>query len=313
MQRGEVSFQSGGTQVAGWLFTPGGPGPHACVILGHGFGAVREARLDSYAERFAAAGLASLVFDYRHFGNSAGTPRQLLDVGRQLEDWKAALSYARSHKDLDSSRLALWGTSFSGGHVVRVAAEDGRVRAVVSQVPFADGLATMAQQGPITSARLLAAGIGDEIARLRASGCRRVKIVGAPGELACMTSPDAEPGYRALLPADTEWVNEVCARIVLRIPTYRPLKHAERVGCPVLVCVCDRDVICPPIAAWKLAGLCPRGEIRRFAGGHFDIYFGQNFETAVADQTGFLCRHLHVGTDQKADSQSIDSARFGGA
>ena len=82
--------------------------------MAHGFSGVRDQRLDAYAERFAAAGLACLVFDYRHFGDSGGQPRQLLDIGRQLDDWRAAIAFARSLEEVDGDRIGLWGTSFSG-------------------------------------------------------------------------------------------------------------------------------------------------------------------------------------------------------
>jgi pimeloyl-ACP methyl ester carboxylesterase len=109
------------------------------VILAHGFGGTHAARLWAYAERFAAGGASALVFDYRHFGESAGEPRQLLSVRRQLEDWRAALAFGRSLAGVDPSRVALWGTSFGGGHVVRLAAGEPRVAAVISQAPLASG------------------------------------------------------------------------------------------------------------------------------------------------------------------------------
>ena len=95
------------------------------MVLAHGFGGVKEARLDAYAERFAAAGYAALVFDYRHFGDSGGEPRLLIDIGRQQADWRAAIAFARALEGVDGERIALWGTSFSGGHVIELAA-DGR-------------------------------------------------------------------------------------------------------------------------------------------------------------------------------------------
>ena len=64
MQRSDVTFQSAGTRCAAWLYRPAenGGAPTPCVILAHGFSGVRDQRLDAYAERFAQAGLAALVF-----------------------------------------------------------------------------------------------------------------------------------------------------------------------------------------------------------------------------------------------------------
>ena len=88
----DVGFSSGAERCAAWLYPGRGAGRRPCVILAHGFGGVREARLDAYAERFAGAGVTALVFDYRHFGGSDGDPRQLIDIPRQLDDWRAAIS-----------------------------------------------------------------------------------------------------------------------------------------------------------------------------------------------------------------------------
>ena len=121
--RQNVRFDSAGSSTVpgGSTRLPGG-GPAPCIVLAHGFGALKEGRLDAYAERFAAAGYAALVFDYRHFGESEGEPRQLLDVRRQHEDWHAAVAFARGADGVDPERVALWGSSFSGGHVIHVAA-----------------------------------------------------------------------------------------------------------------------------------------------------------------------------------------------
>jgi alpha-beta hydrolase superfamily lysophospholipase len=271
---------------------PESEGPHPIVVLAHGFGGVRDARLWAYAERFADAGLAALVFDYRHFGASGGSPRQLLDVERQLDDWRAAIAFARGLDGVDPERVALWGTSFSGGHVAVLAAEDQRVAAAISQGPFLDGVWALRAAGPRNNLRLAFAALRDEVARLRGRPPHMLAVVGPPGSVAAMNSPDAEPGYRALFPPDVEFRNEVAARIGLRIGLYRPIRQAERVACPWLVCVVDGDVITPPQPALKAAGRAPRGEARRYRGGHFDIYVGELFERVVADQLEFLDRHL---------------------
>lgn len=295
MDRTDVLFPSGTEQCAAWLYRPSGAGPHACVVLAHGFGGIREARLDAFAERFAAAGLVALVFDYRNFGASSGEPRQLLDIRRQHEDWRAAIAYARSLPDVDPERIALWGTSFSGGHVVTVAAQDARIAAVVAQAPFMDGLAVLRAIGPAHDLRLAVAGARDEWRRLRHREPYRIAIVGPPGSRAVMTSPDAEPGYLALIPEGVAFANAVAARIGLRVGVYRPVRAAARVRCPLLVCICDRDVVTPPGPAATAAARAPLGEARHYDAGHFEIYVGELFERAVADQVEFLTRCLRPG------------------
>jgi uncharacterized protein len=290
--RDDVTFRSGHDTCAAWLYWPEGEGPHPIVVLAHGFGGVRDARLWAYAERFATAGLAALVFDYRHFGASGGEPRQLLDIERQHEDWRAAVAFARRLEGVDPERVALWGTSFSGGHVAVLAAADHRVAAAISQGPYLDGVWALRAAGPRNMVRLTAAGLRDEVARLRGRPPYMLPVVGAPGTPAAMNSPDAEPGYRALFPPDVPFRNEVAGRIGLRIAPYRPIRQAPRITCPWLVCVADDDVITPPQPALKAAGLAPRGEARRYRARHFDIYVGEIFEEVVADQIEFLERHL---------------------
>ncbi|MDQ5809115.1 MAG: alpha/beta fold hydrolase, partial [Actinomycetota bacterium] len=135
----DVTFTSGGLRCAAWLHLPEGEGPFPCVVMAHGFGGTRRDSIDPFAERFAAAGIAALVFDYRHFGESEGEPRQLLDLGLQQEDYRAAIAYVRSRAEVDAARIAVWGTSFSGGHAIHLGARDPSLAAAVAQTPMVDG------------------------------------------------------------------------------------------------------------------------------------------------------------------------------
>ncbi|MCA1680489.1 MAG: alpha/beta fold hydrolase [Actinobacteria bacterium] len=297
MTRDDVIFDSWGSRCAAWLYRPErAQGQRPCVVMAHGFGGVREARLDAYAERFAAAGLAVLVFDYRHFGASEGQPRQLLDIKLQLADWAAAIAYVRALEGVDAERVALWGTSFSGGHVIETAARDHRVAAVIAQAPFVDGLATLRAAGPLQALKLTREGLIDELRRFGGGEPHLIKTGGPPGSAAAMTSPDADSGYRALIPARSSWRDEISARVLLRLGLYRPIRVAAWVQCPLLICVCDDDAINPPGPALATAARAPQGEVRRYPGGHFTIYLGEPFEHAVAEQADFLTTHLLATT-----------------
>jgi fermentation-respiration switch protein FrsA (DUF1100 family) len=294
MERADLTFDSGGERLAAWLYpAAGSSGPAPCVVLAHGFGGVREARLWAFAERFAAAGIAALVFDYRHFGDSGGEPRQLLDIGRQLDDWRAAIAFARSLDAVDPDRVAAWGTSFSGGHVATIAAEDSRLAAAISQAPMLDGVSALRAAGPRDMARLTVAGIRDVLTQLLRRPPYRIPTVAAPGRLGAMTSPDALPGYRGLFEhPDADFRNEVTARALLRLALYRPTARASRISCPWLVIVVDDDVVTPPRPSLRAAAKAPRAEVRSYPGRHFDVYVGELFEQTVADQAAFLHRHL---------------------
>jgi uncharacterized protein len=279
------------------------------VVLGHGFAGTVDSGLEPYLERFAAAGLDALAFDYRHFGKSAGQPRQLISIPEQLQDYAAAIALARSLDGVDPDRIVVWGSSFAGGHVVAVAAADGRVAAAISQVPAMDGLAALSKAArhatPAQLASLTLAGLRDLAAGLRGRPPVMIGVVGPPGSVAVMTTPDAEPGYRAI--AGPTWRNEVAARITLRTATYRPGLQAERLPCPILIQIADGDSVAPvkaaQDAAWRATG---RSEVRTYPIGHFDIYTGAPFERAVADQLHFLRRHVGAPPPGRAQTEPLE-------
>ncbi len=307
MARSDVKFSSGGLDCAAWLYRPEKEDPLPLVVMAHGFSCTREMRLDAYAERFCAAGLGVLVFDYRHFGASAGEPRQLLDLKKQHADYHAAVEYARALDWVDPDRVAVFGTSFSGGHVLLVAARDPRIAALVSQCPATDGLASLRRMTTVNIAKAMLAGLRDQLGALAGRAPRYMPAVGPPGSFAAMSTPDAQPGFQAMLPAATRWENRVAARIALRVARYRPGRAAARIACPALFCVCDRDAICPAEPTVKFAAAAPRGEVKHYPVGHFEIYVGDAWERAVADQTEFLVRHL-VGDSQYAQAAFAGSA-----
>jgi dienelactone hydrolase len=289
-ERTEIRFPSGDAECAAWLYLPEGTGRAPVVVMGHGLGAVREMRLDAYAERFVAAGYACLVFDYRHFGASGGEPRQLLSVSHQLEDWKAAIACAQGRPELDGDRVVLWGSSFGGGHVIATAAEVP-VAAAIVQCPYTDGLASALAVPPRTTARLLPLAIRDVIAARRGGPPVMVKLAGEPGEVALMSAPDVMPGFSALVPEGFELHNEVAARIGLEILRYRPGRRAPRVTCPLHVTVCGKDSVAPARSATRYLNKAPRAEVVHRPIGHFEVYT-QEFEGVVADQVAFLLRHV---------------------
>src|SRR5215471_9230057 len=140
MARRDVEFDAEGVTLRGWFYAAGTGGtPAAAVVMAHGFSAVKEMYLDSFAEVFAAAGLSVLVFDNRNFGASDGEPRQEIDPWAQVRDFRDAITYARTREEVDGERIGIWGSSYSGAHVLVVGAMDRRVKCVVSQVPLISG------------------------------------------------------------------------------------------------------------------------------------------------------------------------------
>lgn len=296
--REDVEFESGRgkhrAHCAAWLYRPAGDaaGRRPLVVLAHGLGAVRTMRLDAYAERFVAAGYAALVFDYRHFGDSGGEPRQLLDITRQREDWHSAIAYARTLEGIDPDKICLFGTSFGGGHVIAVGAREPKVAAIISQCPFTDGPSSGLTLGPKATIGVTLAAVRDLLAQLRGREPVLVPLAGAPGETALMNAPDVVDGYLGLVPAGLQITNGVAARVGLRIPLLRPGRQAKNVTSPILFCVCDTDTVAPPGPTLEYAAQAPNSTVLRYPFGHFDIYVGDAFEKAIADQIEFLRREV---------------------
>ena len=294
--RQNVSFRIGGTALKAWLYLPQRTtAPPPCIIMGHGFGGIKDMGLALYAERYQDAGLAVLVFDYRHFGESEGEPRQLLWIPHQLEDWAAAIQYARSRNDINPEKIALWGTSMSGGHVIVTAAKDPEIACVSAQCPGLDGRKgaqiAFTRHGIGHGLIMLVHGQRDIARSWLKLTPHKIPIFGEPGTIACLTTPDAYPAAERLAVAGFN--NEVCARINIRGDKYRPVKHAKDVKCPVLIQVCEKDSLVPPSTLEEsIKVLGNHAEVIRYPIGHFDIYFGENLEKALADQLAFFKKHL---------------------
>jgi len=294
--RKDVSFKVKGTSLSAWLYLPENLSvPVPCIIMGHGLGGTKNMGLEQYAVRYQEAGLAVLAFDYRHLGESEGEPRQLIWIPYQLQDYLAAIEYARGLKEIDPARIALWGTSLSGGHVIVTAAKDSKIACVCAQVPWLDsyeaGREALKRVGIKHVFRMVPHGQRDLVRSWFGLSPHKIPIAGKPGSIAVLADSDAWEGYGELVPDD--FINEACARIVIRIDKYRPVKHVAKVRCPVLLQITDKDISHPLSSVEKIEKrLGKLAEVIHFPIGHFDIYVGDNFEKAVNDQLDFFKKHL---------------------
>ncbi|HWI21642.1 MAG TPA: alpha/beta hydrolase [Baekduia sp.] len=288
----ELTFLSRSETCAATFYRPESGVPAPCVVMAHGFSSTQAEGLQDYAERFAAAGFCALTFDYRHFGRSSGSPRQLISIRRQLKDYRAAIACARNLPGVDATRIVLWGSSFSGGHVLKLAAKDHKIAAVIAQTPFTDGRSAIKAAERKNVVKGVAYGVADAGGSLIGRDPVYVPVVGPPGSFAAMTEEGAEKGQQELVSEQSTWRNEVAARIGLSVGAYRPAAKVGRIRCPLLVCVATADATTPPGPAERVARRAPRGELREYACGHFDIYQGEWFERMVSDEVAFLQRHL---------------------
>ena len=308
----DMTFESSGTTCRAWHLpgmgdTFAAPLGRPCVVMAHGFGGTRDTGLLAYAEGFADAGLDVLLFDYRGFGSSGGSPRQHVSYRRQRADYRAAVAAARRLPGVDPDRIVLWGTSYSGGHVLPVAATDGRIAAVISMTPATDGLAaliSLAQHaGLMRIVRLVRHGLRDLGRAVSGRRPHLLPLAAEPGSLGFLTSPGALSGYEAV--AGPTWRNEVCARAVLHVGFNRPIRFASRVRCALLLQIGDHDAVAPPAAAHRTAAKAgPVAEVITYPVDHFDVYAGPWQRRALADQLNFLSNRLKASLAQNAPSAS---------
>jgi len=279
--RVDVSFRSGGDDVAGWLY---GDGP-ACVVMAHGFSLTRHDGLPAYAELLAAAGTRVLLFDHRYLGDSGGLPRQRFRKREQLEDWRSAIAYARGLQGVDPERIVLWGYSFSGGHVTTLAAADHRLAAALVLCPLVNGLPRLLSTSSALSAWILPRALAD------LAGARvLIPVTGPPGSHAAMTFPGESEGFAASAPAGSPWRNEITPGVFATVGFHRPLARAARITCPLWVGLGERDISVHGPSVVKLSERAPRAELHRYPYDHFGPLTGEGPERVGADQIDFLRR-----------------------
>ncbi len=294
--RKDIEFDAAGVTLRGWLYLPeGAPKPAPAVVMAHGFSAVKEQHLDRFAEVFAEAGLAALVFDNRNFGASDGTPRQEIDPLSQLRDYRHAVTFARTLPEVDRERIGAWGTSFSGGHVLVLGATDRRVSCVVAQAPATGGARDASRRArPDLAPAVPVRSVADREARVMREPPAMIPVVSSDSS-ASPALPGLEAweffeGTRKFAPA---WRNEVTRRSVEMARAYEPGAYVSRIGpVPLLMIVATRDTLAPAdlaLAAYERA-LEPK-KLVLLSGGHFAPYL-EAFDQASAAARDWFVEHL---------------------
>lgn len=289
-----ADFTSSGVTCAAWLTLPRAPGPHPAIVLVHGLGATREMMLPQYEQHFAAAGIATLAFDYRCTGASEGAPRQHFSMRRQLADVTAALTHLAGRPGVDPRRIGVWGTSLGAMNAVRAAARRRDVRAVVVQCPIVHGPGAARALGPLGALRTAPDIALDAMRAIAGRSRRYVPIVGPPGGRGVVTAAGAEAGWNSTVPEGVHFDNRIAAADAVGLITASALRDARRVVAPLLVCVCDRENLMDPKYAALVARRAPHGIARHYDGDHFEVYHPPLVDRVLADQTAFLVEHLRV-------------------
>ena len=297
MNRTDVEFNAEGTILRGWLYRPDGDESVPGVAMAHGFSAVKEMYLDAFAEVFAEAGLAALVFDNRNFGASDGEPRYEIDPWAQVRDYRHAITYMQTLPGIDRDRIGVWGTSYSGAHVIVLGAIDKRIKAVACQVPLISG----SENGRRLIRSDFMAGVraafdADREARYAGKEPGMIPVVAEdPLAPSALPTPDSWKWFTET--GNTRapsWHNAVTLRSVEMFLEYEPGAYIGRVSpTPLLLVVAAGDhlTVCDlAIDAYEHAREPKKLVI--LPGPHFGAYTGPDFELSSGAARDWFVQHL---------------------
>lgn len=278
MTRRDIEFDAEGVTLRGWFYPSTVEADAAgTVVMAHGFSAVKEMYLDVYAEAFAAAGLNVLVFDNRNFGASDGQPRQEIDPWVQIRDYRHAITYATTLPEVHADRIGVWGSSYSGGHVLVVAAIDRRVKAVVSQVPMISGhrnVRALVRADFLDGFRQMFD--ADRLARFNGEAPAMLPVVDEnPLAASALPTPDSYAWFTQT--AETRapsWRNETTLRSVELFSEYEPAAYVPFIApTPLLMMPGTNDVLTPTQIALDVFQTAREPKsLHLLPGGHFDAY-----------------------------------------
>ncbi|MDC4263307.1 alpha/beta hydrolase [Acinetobacter baumannii] len=279
--------------IAADFYIPKTNNKSAVIIMAHGFAGLRQFKLIQYAQRFAQAGYAVILFDYRYWGGSTGKPREMISINSQLEDWKTMVQYASTCKFIDNRRIVLWGTSLSGGYALSLASELKNIQAIMVQIPYVDGAETAKLYPLQRYPQALKLSSQDYMGSKMGLNPKRLPVVDQY-KLCFMPTADSYYGYLSIVNPDYYWSGEVPARVFFNLMRYRPIQLVRQINIPVLFIAAQHDSLIPIESSREAAtNIAPFVSYHEWDMKHFDIYHGSWFEKAVTTQLEFL--HQHIG------------------
>ncbi len=279
--------------IAADFYIPKTNNKSAVIIMAHGFAGLRQFKLIQYAQRFAQAGYAVILFDYRYWGGSTGKTREMISINSQLEDWKTMIQYASTCKFIDNRRIVLWGTSLSGGYALSLASELKNIQAIMVQIPYVDGAETAKLYPLQRYPQALKLSSQDYMGSKMGLNPKRLPVVDQY-KLCFMPTADSYYGYLSIVNPDYYWSGEVPARVFFNLMRYRPIQLVRQINIPVLFIAAQHDSLIPIESSREAAtNIAPFVSYHEWDMKHFDIYHGSWFEKAVTTQLEFL--HQHIG------------------
>ena len=298
-ERQDVTFTSVGKKLVGWLYVPAGlkqGEKRPAIVMAHGWSAVKEMYLDDFAAKFANGGFVVLVFDYRTFGDSEGEPRSHIDPSMQLEDYKNAITWATLQTMVDATRIGIWGSSYSGAHVLHLAAFDRRVKCAVAQVPLVNATDNFrrlvrADHFPGTQAWLAA----DRAEEYTTGKINYLPVVDEQGKPSALPTQDSYDWFiKAGKTRAPKWENRQTVRSLELALEYNPGANIHLISpTPLMMIVAQNDVLTPTDLAIEAFGRArePK-QLVILSGGHFDAYTGPGFQQSSTPALSWFRQHL---------------------
>ena len=262
--------------------------------MAHGFNAVKEQVLHEFAERFVDAGLVTLVFDYRYFGDSEGEPRCQLFPLEMVEDYRNAITWACEQPNVDPDRLGVRGTSYSGGLVAYVGPFDRRVRAVVAQVPSIINAESRLAMDPDKWNSVGDFLLQDRIARYRTGTVNYMKVVALEGEPCVFPGKETYYAFMELKDVAPNWRNQITFESLEKIRDFNPVSLIRLLApTAFLVIAAEKDSLIPLDSVKEAYGRVanPKGLIV-LPIKHFDIYQDPWLSRAANDAVAWFRKHL---------------------
>ncbi|KAL5486026.1 hypothetical protein ACEPAI_7070 [Sanghuangporus weigelae] len=292
----KIPSKTPGWNLDAWKYVPKNKtsGPlFPVIVMAHGFSANKKMGLAPYAEEFVSKGYACVVFDYRRFGDSDGSPRDCVYTSEQLEDYRTVIAWVRQHQDeFDSQRVILWGTSYSGGHAVSLASEQNlKLACAIAQCPYV-GKAAKPPFGVFL--KMSAYGVVDLLRQMVRCEPLYISACAEPGKMGAMTTPDSIAGLERLVRDKRDYPNRISASSMFEFPFYNPSSKASKISCPLLLVIAERDELCPlDFVLRRVVSASKYVSESRTHGGHFDMYHGgSDYETSLKAQLEFIQRHV---------------------
>jgi hypothetical protein len=310
-----VVFKSKGLNCSGLFYLPDNYSASddvklPAIAMAHGMGMTKEMGLPRFAERFADAGFAVLLFDFRNLGESEGTPRGQVFAEDQQEDYRNAITWLQLQPQIDPKRIGVWGFSFAGGHVLQVAAFDRRIKCVVAQVPAVSGF--LAAQRSNTPLEIHGIGMmlsQDRIQRYATGEVNYLPFVAPPGQPCFLPINEAREFFEATQGAsEGRFENRITFESLERLAYFEPAVRIDAIApTPIRMVLAKKDFLVPmDIALAAYARAHEPKSLVFLEGGHLGITEGDDFETASTAARDWFVQWLKVSNVEASRLPVVD-------